>query len=140
MECMATIAFVNQTLIHGANKMNNNYFIHPAYSKNNEIIDFVNDLIFYQNHKSFDDLDIKEKCKFSAIISKISGPEDQLEFIETYDPNVLMELFRKSMSTYKDFDKNYFMEHMENAFVSHYENTMENLFNYYLNLFVENAA
>lgn len=141
MECMVTILFVNQPLTHGANNMNsNNYYPSPIYTCNKEIKNFIEELIFDHQYKSYDHFEKDDKRKLSSMLSRTAGKMDELEFMATTDSNSLITLFRKSILSSNILEKNNFIEKMENAFISYYDETMEDLFNYYFYLIIENAA
>ncbi len=118
----------------------NNYFISPIYTRNKEIQNFISNLIIDSGYKCYGDFDITDKKILSAHLSKIASESDELEFMVQGDSHFLIDAFRTYMCTNKDRDANYFMEHMENSFISYYESTMEKLFNYYLDTILENAA
>lgn len=118
----------------------NNYYPHPIYTCNKEIKTFIEELIFDHQYKSYCHLEKNDKRKLSSLLSKAAGKIDELEFMATTDSNSLINLFRQSISSSKDEDKNKFIEQMESSFISYYDETMENLFNYYFDLIIENAA
>jgi len=136
MEHMAIIAYAKS--IHGANKMNK-YYINPCYL-NNETQDFIYELIIDYGYKSYFNLSLSDKYKLSTILSKASGESDELNFMSEMDSHYLMNLFRRSVLSQKEMDKDYFMQEMQKFFIEYYDHTMKELFEYYQEYIIEEAA
>lgn len=131
---------VKPILIHGANNMNNNYYIHPDYLNSKEIESFINELIVDYKYKSYFNFTLSDKYKLSSLISKASGRTDELNFMSETNGHYLMNLFRKYVLTQRESDKDNFVEELKYSLLNYYDDTMKEIFNYYLENYVDEAA